>query len=289
MAEPAAAQLAPSVLRGSLRLGLRVVRRFRDNGGLVLANAIAYDGLLSFVPLLLLATALFAQLVDRERFLQVIRAEVLAIVPPRTARPFIDALTGLLEAPSATSVLGLATLLFFSTQAFRTLQRALAVTFRHRHELHQPRTLLASVGIAVAYVLAIGVVSALQALALVGLESVPWLAARVPSSLHFFATIGLAALISSFYLVMQVGRGSTRAALISGALAALTWRGVQVCLVLYLRYVARINVIYGSLSALVVVLLSFEIAAVIVLLGAQLAAELEQSWESGRTFWDEPG
>jgi YihY family inner membrane protein len=161
---------------------------------------------------------------------------------------------------------------------FRTLQRALAAIFKHRHGEERPRGLLASSAIAVGYVLAIGLVSALQALLLVRIEQVPWLAERVPAWTGWFATLGLAALLASFYLLMPSGRGSLRAAAVGGLTAAVTWRVVQVGLALYLQYVARINVIYGSLSALVVVLLSFEIIAVIALLGAQLTAELEQGW-----------
>ena len=81
----------PGLRRGAFGLALRVARGFMRNGGMVLANAIAYDGLLSVVPLLLLATALFARLVERERFLHVVRQEVLAIVPEDNAAPFIDA------------------------------------------------------------------------------------------------------------------------------------------------------------------------------------------------------
>ena len=267
-----------SLPRRLFALVLRVARGFRSNGGLLLANAIAYDGLLSVVPLLLLATALFARLVDRERFLYVVRHEVLSIVPQQNAGPFIDALSGLLEAPSATSALGLLTLLLFSAMGFRTLQRALVAIFKHRHGEERPRSLLASSAIAVGYVFAIGLISALQALLLVRIDQVPWLAERVPAWTSWFATIGLAALLASFYLLMPSGRGSLRAAAIGGLSAAVTWRVVQVGLALYLQYVARINVIYGSLSALVVVLLSFEIIAVITLLGAQLTAELEQGW-----------
>ena len=264
--------------RSTWQLALRVLGGFRRNGGMVLANAIAYDGLLSVVPLLLLATVLFARLVDREQFLHVMRQEVLAFVPPRSAGAVIDALAGVLEAPRGTSALGILTLLFFSTLAFRTLQRALAVIFSHRHETHGERSLVAMIAIAVAYALAIAVVFSLQALALVRMEGIPWLAGHVPSWMGTFATLGLAALLTSFYWLMPVGVGNPRAALIGGFLAALAWRVVQVVLVLYLQYVARVNVVYGSLSALVVVLLSFEIIAVITLLGAQLAAELEQSW-----------
>lgn len=272
------AALPHSLPRRVLALALRVARGFRGNGGLVLANAIAYDGLLSVVPLLLLATALFARLVDRERFLHVVRQEVLAVVPEQNAGPFIDALGGVLEAPSASSALGLLTLLLFSAMGFRTLQRALSAIFRHRHGEERPRSLLASSAIAVGYVLAIGLVSALQALFLVRIERVPWLAERIPVWTGWFATLGLGALFASFYLLMPSGRGSWRAALVGGLVAAASWRVVQLGLALYLQYVARINVIYGSLSALVVVLLSFEIIAVITLLGAQLTAELEQGW-----------
>ena len=45
------------------------------------------------------------------------------------------------------------------------------------------------------------------------------------------------------------------------------------------------NAIYGSLAALIVVLFSFELAACIVLLGAQLVSEIEQSSNAGRPWY----
>jgi uncharacterized BrkB/YihY/UPF0761 family membrane protein len=94
--------------------------------------------------------------------------------------------------------------------------------------------------------------------------------------------------VSSIYVVMPVGMGSVRAALIGGVLAALLWLGVQALLGQYLERVSGVNVIYGSLAAVIVVLLTFELAAMIVLLCAQVVAEVELAWHAGCHWFEDP-
>jgi uncharacterized BrkB/YihY/UPF0761 family membrane protein len=49
-----------------------------------------------------------------------------------------------------------------------------------------------------------------------------------------------------------------------------------------------VNLIYGSLAGIVVVLFSFELAAAIVLLAAQAIAELERSGRAGLRWYEAP-
>jgi uncharacterized BrkB/YihY/UPF0761 family membrane protein len=87
---------------------------------------------------------------------------------------------------------------------------------------------------------------------------------------------------------MPVGMGSVRAAVIGGVLAGLMWRGVQFALGVYLERISGVNVIYGSLAAVIVVLLSFELAAMIVLFCAQVVAEVELAWHAGNHWFEDP-
>ena len=263
----------------------RVLRGFLVNGSFDRAGTVAYNGLLSAVPLCLLAAAAFSPFVDRERFARVVVRELRQLIPARTAAPVTDALRGLLETPYSGGLFSVVTLLFFSTLAFRSLQHALDAIFSHRRAAHPPRSLLLSILVALAYVVGIGVASLLQTLAVVRLDKLPWLAAHLPRWYWLFGLLGMTLLLASMYRFMPFGRGRFGEALIGGVFGALLWQGVQQLLAFYLENVSSVNAIYGSLAALIVVLFSFELAACIVLLGAQVVAEIEQNRDAGRRWY----
>jgi YihY family inner membrane protein len=276
------------MVRRFLRFCLRTLRAFSRNGGWELVGALAYNGLLSVVPLFLLATAVFARFADRERFIRVIARELRQLLPAAHAQPINQAVVEMLREPFSGGLFGLGALLFFSTLAFRTLQHALDVIFHHRRELHGPRSLLLSSAIALGYVVAIGLASLLQTLALVGLDRIPWLAERIPRFTGWLGLVGTAMVLASIFWVMPVGRGSLRASLWGGAIAAVFWQGLQGALIWYFANISSVNLIYGSLAGIVVVLFSFELAAAIVLLAAQAIAELERSGRAGLRWYEAP-
>ena len=78
------------------------------------------------------------------------------------------------------------------------------------------------------------------------------------------------------YMSLPVGRLRLRHALIGGVTAALLWEVTRRLLVLYFATLSQVNVVYGSLTTAIVVLLSLEIAATLLLLGAQVISEYER-------------
>ncbi len=99
--------------------------------------------------------------------------------------------------------------------------------------------------------------------------------------LYLVGVVGEILLLTSLYLVMPVGRLSFRHALIGGVTAALLWEATRHILTWYFASVSKVNVVYGSLTTSIVVLLSLEIAATLLLFGAQVIAEYERL-ERGR-------
>ena len=83
-------------------------------------------------------------------------------------------------------------------------------------------------------------------------------------------------MLTSIYLVMPVGRPSVRHALIGAVTAALLWELTRHLLVWYFATLSQVSVVYGSLTTSIVVLLSLEIAATALLLGAQVISEYER-------------
>jgi YihY family inner membrane protein len=83
-------------------------------------------------------------------------------------------------------------------------------------------------------------------------------------------------LISSIYFLMPVGRISPSHALIGGVTAGLLWEIIRHALAWYFDTLSQVSVVYGSLATVVIVLLSLDIAATLLLLGAQVIAEYER-------------
>ena len=83
-------------------------------------------------------------------------------------------------------------------------------------------------------------------------------------------------MLTAIYLVMPVGRLSLRHALIGGVTAGLLWELTRHVLVWYYASMSSIQVVYGSLTTSIIVLLSVEIGAIVLLLGAQVIAEYER-------------
>jgi len=94
--------------------------------------------------------------------------------------------------------------------------------------------------------------------------------------LYLLGVAGEILIISSVYLVMPVGRLSFRHALIGGVVAALLWEVTRHLLVWYFARLSQISVVYGSLTTAIAVLLSLEIAATLLLFGAQVISEYER-------------
>jgi len=95
--------------------------------------------------------------------------------------------------------------------------------------------------------------------------------------LYLLGFAGEVSILTGVYLVMPVGRLSLRHALIGGVTAAVLWEVTRHVLVWYLAHISQVNVVYGSLTTAIVVLLSLELAATLLLFGAQVISEYERS------------
>jgi membrane protein len=93
--------------------------------------------------------------------------------------------------------------------------------------------------------------------------------------LYLAAVTGEILIISSIYFFMPPGRISPSHALIGGATAVLLWEMIRFGLAWYFATLSQVNVVYGSLTTAIIVLLSLEVAAALLLLGAQVIAEYE--------------
>jgi membrane protein len=276
---------ATTVLQHPGAFALAVLKGFRANQGVLLAGAVAYYTLLSLVPLLILSLMVLSHLFSEDQLLLTLR-EYLEFVVPGQSGALVQELRTFLAHREVVGGFLLVTMLFFSALAFTVLENAMSVIFVHRVAIKR-RHFLVSAVMPYLFVLVLGfglliVTLVASLLQFVGTHSITILG-RAHSLdqlsavlLYGVGVTGEVLLLSAIYLVMPVGRLSLRHALIGGATATLLWEITRHILVWYYTTMSQIQVVYGSLTTSVAILLSVEIGALVLLLGAQVIAEYER-------------
>ena len=276
---------AVQVLANPLGFVLRVLKNFQAHRGLLLAGAIAYYALISLVPLLILSVIVLSRLVSPDQLLDTLGRYLDWMVPSQSAA-VLDELSRFLEQQVAIGTVMLGTLIFFSSVTFSAMNQAMGVIFGHRNGADQ-RSSLFSLLLPYAFVGLLGIGLLAVTLISVGVQT------RVPDSVSIaghiwhlqgvsgtiFHLLGLtteALMIAAIYHFLPVGRVPIRYALVGGIAATALWEVIRHVLVWYFSSLSNASVVYGSLTSAIAILLSFELAATLLLLGAEVIAEYER-------------
>ncbi len=271
------------------RDGLRFVRRvyaaFMQNQGLLLAGAIAYYMLLSILPLMILLVLALSPFLPEAQLLTTL-SRYLDLMAPGLADPLVEQLAKFLAHREVTGGMLLVTLLFSSSLTFTVLEKSLATIFHHRIRKHS-RHWITSALIPYAFILVIGAGLLLVTLASTALEAlgtreinvfghIRSLEGTAGTLLYLIGLGGEILLLSSIYMVMPTGQLSWRHALVGGITAGLLWELTRHLLAWFFATLSKVGVLYGSFATAISLLLSFEIAATVLLVGAQVIALYEQ-------------
>lgn len=255
------------------------------NQGLLLAGAVAYYMLLSIIPLLILLVLGLSPFLPEEQLLATL-GRYLDLLAAGHADPLVEQLALFLGHRQITGGILLLTLLFSSSLAFTVLEKSMAIIFHHRVRKHE-RHWLTSALIPYAFILLIGVGLVLVTVASGTLEALGKPEYTVLGRTHSLAGVtgwmiyalglgGEILLLSAIYMVMPAGRLSLRHALIGGVAAGLLWEATRHALTWFFATLSKVGVLYGSFATAISLLLSFEIAATVLLIGAQVIAVYEQ-------------
>jgi len=278
------------VARHPTAFAVRVLRAFRANQGLLLAGAVAYYTLLSLVPLLILMLIALARVADPDRLLGTL-ADYLEFLLPGQSPAVIDQLRVFLADRHVIGGVLLASLLLFSALAFTVLENAMSVIFFHRVAIRR-RHFLVSALLPYVFIVFLGlgllvatIVSGKLAVLATRDAAVPGFAHSLEHFSHILLYLmgvaGEILMLTAIYLVMPVGRVSWRHALMGGVTAGLLWEATRHLIVWYYGSLSYIQVVYGALTTAIALLLSVEIAALLLLLGAQVIAEYERLGHAG--------
>lgn len=251
----------------------------------MLSGAVAYYTLLSIVPLSILAPIVLTHFLKEQQLIHTL-STYLEMVIPGYAATLTEQARAFLEHRKVVGIIGFLVMLFFSSLAFSMLENAMSVIFFQRVRI-QRRNFLISAIIPCAYIFMMGlgivlvsfVVGAIETLESRYVTILGWsfnFGGATGATLYILGIVGEVLMFASIYPVMPVVRVRFRHALIGGIAAAILWEITRRVLIWYYAAVSMVNIIYGSIAMTVVALLSIEAVVIILLLGAQVIAELER-------------
>jgi membrane protein len=259
-----------------------IYSKFNDDRLLAIAGGVVFYGLLALVPALTTLVALYGFFADPASV-----ASHMALAKnemPEAAYGIVD--DQVIRAASiGKTQLGLASLgglvlaLWSANSGTKAIMDALNVVYGEKEERGFVRynlvSLTLTLGTMLALVLIIAAVVAVPlVLAAVGIDRIGGLAILRWPVLLVLVVAGLAVL---YRFGPSRSEHPWRAMSIGIITAAIAWLASSLLLSWYLANVANYNAIYGSLGAVIGLMLWMWISTIVILLGAALDAEIEQS------------
>ncbi len=279
-----------------VRFSVRVLRDFfLRNHGLLLTAAVAQNMMLSLIPLCAVLMVVFSHFFEQQLLLESLTSEV-SLIAPGFSATLTEVLLAFLSTRELIGWVGLLTLLFFSSMAFRVLEDAFAIIFQKPlPTLKRKFWVSALMPYLFILIVAGGLIVVTTVNAVVDVQSLKnWNFLGLNLALDRYTGViiyltglfGLVLLFTMFYIIMPVAKISFTRALAGGFTATILWEIVRHLLVYYYTNVSMVNVVYGSMATIIIVLLTLEAIALILLLGAQVIADLQRN-ANAKILWHE--
>ncbi len=272
--------------RSWLGAALGAARLFCEREGVRSAAVISYFALLSFVPLVIVTLSILGFVlaatggdISESRFLDTLLDGAEAVVP-YIRDTLKDKLRSVVLSRGSSGLVGGLALMFASSLVFGSLEAALARIFDHarpRHMVLSKLLFLGFVGGLGLYLLVSSYVMSLVNSVIVarGGES---LYGYIYSSVAFLLVQSYIGSVLVFVVLMRVFttvRFEWKWLLCGGTVFYLLWKVSGVVFDIYVRNISRLSLMYGSISALVVLMLWVFYASVIFLYCAALVRQLQ--------------
>lgn len=277
---------------GAFTVLKRTAKEFSDDDMSTYAAALAYRALFSIFPfvLFLMAVLGFLNLPD---FFDWLRSQAAMVLPPvalEQVNPVIDQLQ---QSQGGLLSFGILLALWTASIGVRSLMNAMNKAYDVREGRPSWKLFILSVlytiGIAIMLLLAAGFMT-------LGPQVMTWLAAQIGleellvilwSWLRWPVAILLLMLaVALIYYVMPDVEQEFRFITPGSAVAVIVWLVASVGFGIYVQNFADYNATYGSIGAIIVLLLYFYITAAVLLLGAELNAVIEHLSVEGKNEGD---
>ncbi len=287
MSEPAAASrgVLDTLMQRLSRHVLSIARHTADDGVATLATAIAYAALLSVFPLLILVIALLSIFIAPAAAQETVISALAPYLPADAVTLVHDTLRAVVRTRGTASLIASLVLLWGATSVASTARHALNRVLK----VSRPRSFLGRKLVELALVLLGGGFLSLSLIASTALTLVAAVrplavatdAVRGGGAAVLLTAVGpwlfSAAAFLTVYRFLPNERVSWRSLLVGTGVAVLLFEGAKGIFFWYLRTLSGYSMVYGPLAGVVVFLVWVYLAAIILLLGGEVIAEMERS------------
>jgi membrane protein len=267
---------------------VRTVKEFLDDEMSTYASALAYQMLFSLFPFLLFLIALigFLHLPD---FFSWLRLQSEFVLPPQALEQVNPVIDQLQQSKGGLLSIGIVIALWTASAGVRLLMSAMNAAY----DVVEARPVWKRIPLSVLYTIGIaGMMLAAAALMVTGPQVMSWLAAQIGLE-DFIVTLWtilrwpliillLMVAVALMYYVMPDVEQKFRFITPGSVLAVLVWIVGSLGFAYYVKTFADYNAMYGSIGAIIVLLLYFYISAAVLLLGAEMNAVIEHMSAEGK-------
>jgi len=276
----------------SFELLKRTFKEFSNDDMTTYASALAYRGIFSLFPFLLFLIAMLGML-DLQNFFTWLREQVSLVLPPDAldlVNPVIDQMQ---EQKSGLLSVGILVALWSASVGIRSLMNAMNKAYDVKEGRPTWKLMLLAVGytIGLAFILL-----AAAGLMVTGPQVMEWLAAQVGLKeivvilwtwLRWPVIVILMMLVLALlYYVMPDVEQEFRFITPGSVLAVVVWIAASVGFGIYVQNFGNYDATYGSIGAVIVLLLYFYISAAVLLFGAEMNAVIEHASVEGKDEGD---
>jgi uncharacterized BrkB/YihY/UPF0761 family membrane protein len=257
--------------------------------GLVYSAAIAFNILLSAIPVLFLAFAATGWIIGESELPFAQLADLLRNTFPFGAKVLVPVLRHMLEAGTTFGILGTFLLLFSSVSATDAVHTSLSVMMRRRRQKRIRRSL----GFHVVFVVVLIVLTAAAIVVPPLWEGIFYLTKGMSSQVDL-AFRGLMQLVADVlfvgimllgsvlsYRYLSPGRIRLRNAFIGTVIFLALLTGIRLGFIFYIRKFSNLNLLYGSLFSIICFILVAYLFAAAYLYGASVIGVLERMDRKG--------
>lgn len=262
---------------------------FFRNHGPVYSGAIAFNILLSAIPILFLVFAATGWIIGKSELPFSQLAEVLSSTFPYGARVLVPNLRHMMEAGTTFGIFGTVLLLFTSFSATDAVHTSLSVMLMRKRQ----KRILRSLGFHVVFVIVLIVLAAAAIVVPPLWEGIFYLTKGLSSEVDY-AFRGILQLVADILLVdilllgsvlsyryLSPGKVRLRNAFIGTVIFLAMLQGIRLGFIFYIRKFSKLNLLYGSLFSIICFILVAYLFAAAYLYGASVIGVLERMDRGG--------
>lgn len=253
-----------------------------EDNGILIAGAVSFFAFLSIFPLLLTATGILGMMLGSpEEAEKLILSVTKLYTVGDQARELI---TQVVRGKNIAAGIGMVLLLWSGTTVMVMLEQAmnLAWGIRERRSFLRSRAVgfVLFAATSILMLIATGLTTVANYVTTRGAHVIPGWSGLMAFNSYFVPFLAIVATFTLIYKILPFTYVDWKVAIIGGVFAGILWEIALQVFAFYVVNFARYNQVYGSLGAVIILLVWLNYSAIIIILGAELASIIQSRREA---------